>query len=298
MSMDANKELKFTTTHIDIARNSTDDFNLFHDKIKWSEIDGNPFNGPIVLGFQLLGLIAEKFRCYRQENNEQQLIDENSLHYSYYQLKFAGAVKPEHSIDISIKKSQFKSNPEISLGNRFTLKADNKLALIGFKKELAEPSILTEFDISSIENIPQLPDRSFIDANAIFVKHKFFNTSNGKNFLVSCLTEQSLYFDEISNIVTFPEFFPLALSSCALLERAQKLNHDFRKNPLVYVSHQHCINKRLVASLKSNMKLSILVKHEEDTKTGLITAHCFGIINHNEILFRSELCLSPLEQSP
>ena len=55
----------FNNIHIDVARNSTDDFNLFHDKLKWSEIEGNPFGGPIVLGFQLLGFIAENFCKYR-----------------------------------------------------------------------------------------------------------------------------------------------------------------------------------------------------------------------------------------
>ena len=47
----------FEQIHIDAARNSSDDFNLFHDKNKWQRIRDNPFGGPIVLGFQLECLI-------------------------------------------------------------------------------------------------------------------------------------------------------------------------------------------------------------------------------------------------
>ena len=46
----------FNQLHIDVARNATDDFNLFHDSKKWQYIKNNPFNGTIVLGFQLESL--------------------------------------------------------------------------------------------------------------------------------------------------------------------------------------------------------------------------------------------------
>ena len=284
----------FTTTHIDVARNATDDFNLFHDKLKWNEIQHNPFDGPIVLGFQLLGLIASKINQHRLQNNELELIETNKLDFSYFQLKFAGAVKPEQSITVNIKKSQFKQDSEFQLANRFSLNADNKLALIGYKRELQSPNILTEFNPDELGNVHQLPDRSFVGKNNFFVKHKFFNTSNGKNFLVGSLVEQSLFFDEIMDKVCFPEVFPLALTSCALLERAKKFDHDFRQNPLVYVSHQHCTDRRLLATLKSNMQLTMLVQHFSSHDSQLETAHCYGIIDSNKILFRSELCLSPL----
>ena len=51
---------RFNQLHIDVARNATDDFNLFHDSKKWQYIKNNPFNGTIVLGFQLESLIEHK----------------------------------------------------------------------------------------------------------------------------------------------------------------------------------------------------------------------------------------------
>ncbi len=288
--------MKFSELHIDAARNSTDDFNLFHDKIKWHEIYNNPFEGPIVLGFQLLGLIAEQFIAYRQDNNDYDLIQQHSLNYSYYQLKFASAVKPDKAVELAIKKTQFKTTDTgQTLSNRFSVKADGKLALIGFKKECSEVAFLNEARFDNLPAIHMLQDRSFIENDKYFVKHKFLNTANGKNFLLGCLVEQSKYFNEIENHVTFPEVFPLALSSCALLERAHKLQHDFHLNPMVYLSHQHCIDKRLVSKLKSNTRLTILTETTNAPANDIEAFNCYGLINDNQILFRSELCLMPLD---
>ncbi|MCK5477562.1 MAG: hypothetical protein KAI44_01465, partial [Methylococcales bacterium] len=52
--------------HIEVARNASDDFNLFHDKHKWLQINHNPFKGPIVLGYQLNTLIEYQMRLYRE----------------------------------------------------------------------------------------------------------------------------------------------------------------------------------------------------------------------------------------
>lgn len=284
----------FSTTHIDTARNSTDDFNLFHDKNRWPEICDNPFQGPIALGFQLLGLVAEETRQHRIIENENSLIIDHQLHFSNYQVNFAQAVKPNDEISVEIKKSQLKKESQIILSNRFCLRTQDSLALIGYKRESQTPLILSEADFSQLNGICNLEDRSFIENNRYFVKRKFFNTSNGKNFLVGCLVEQSEYIDELADKICFPEIFPIALTSCALLERANMLGHDFRSNPLVYISHQHCIDRKLNQSIKSNDMLSILVESKKDD-LNTETFHCYGLLGNKDILFRSILSLVPLQ---
>jgi hypothetical protein len=64
--------------HLDVARNSTDDFNLFHDKNKWQQDDKNPFSGPIFPGFQLEMLIEGAMRSHR-EHHENSLIGSENL---------------------------------------------------------------------------------------------------------------------------------------------------------------------------------------------------------------------------
>jgi hypothetical protein len=98
----------FNQIHIDIARNATDDFNLFHDSKKWQRINQNPFKGTIVLGFQLESLIEHKVLLYRHSYNENALISEKNLRFSNYQFSFVNAVKPGQSVSVEIKESQLK----------------------------------------------------------------------------------------------------------------------------------------------------------------------------------------------
>ncbi len=290
-----NSSYQFSTPLIDVCRNATDDFNLFHDKFNWKKIRNNPFNGPIALGFQLLGLVSEHIKQYRENNNDLAIIEKNQLKYSYYQIKFAQVVTPLDRISVDVKKTQYKTTPEHILSNRFTLKTQDSLALIGFNKASQHPLILKTIDLSKLEEINQLPDRTFTKNNEWFIKHKFFTTSNAKNFLVGCQVEQSIYFDEINDKVIFPESFPLALSSCALLERATKLQHDFEKDPMIYISHEHCIDREAVNRLSSNEKMSMIVKKQSETGSNeLETFYCFGLLGNNRILFRSILTLAPL----
>ena len=74
-----NQPFTFDQIHIEVARNATDDFNLFHDKHKWLQITHNPFKGPIVLGYQLNTLIEHQIRLYRETHHENQIIAENNL---------------------------------------------------------------------------------------------------------------------------------------------------------------------------------------------------------------------------
>ncbi|MCK5667220.1 MAG: hypothetical protein KAI17_27225, partial [Thiotrichaceae bacterium] len=154
----------FSQIHIDVARNATDDFNLFHDSARWSGIFQNPFHGPIVLGFQVESLIEHKIYQHRQTNNENNFITANKLNFSNYQFSFANAIKPGQTVSVDVKKTQISAdskNP--SLSNRVSVKTDNTLALIGFKKETQFPLFLTESDFSEMdETLKTYSDRSFI----------------------------------------------------------------------------------------------------------------------------------------
>lgn len=292
----------FSQLHIDIARNSTDDFNLFHDSRKWQNINGNPFNGPITLGFQLESLIEGKIADYRRQHDEEKLIAEQGLNFSNYQFSFANAIKPGQIIEVDIKESQLKHEPSTSLSNRIIVKADGKLALTGYKKETAEPLFLGPPDLSRVGELKIQPDRCFLH-NGYFLKRKFMMTSNAKNFLCASLRDQTRYFDELQDKVVFPEMFPCALLSSALLEKALKWLHDFERNPMVYTSHKICIDKECLSQLRSNDAVHILIKPAEDCAAhdfGDLNAtpldyECYGLVNNNNaLLFRALISLVPL----
>ena len=113
----------FDQIHIEVARNASDDFNLFHDKRKWLQITHNPFKGPIVLGFQLNTLIEYQMRLYRETQHENQIIDENQLRFSNYQITFVNALRPRQEMSLDIKKTLISTIPELTLTNRIAIKS-------------------------------------------------------------------------------------------------------------------------------------------------------------------------------
>ena len=295
----------FDQLHIDVARNATDDFNLFHDSKKWQYIRNNPFNGTIVLGFQLESLIEHKVLLYRQIHKEQKLISDNKLRFSNYHFSFVNAVKPRQLVSIDIKESQLKKGENTTLSNRITVKADGLLALMGSKKESQVALFLPNLDLPKFDKLRLHPDRSFLPNGIFFLKRKFINISNAKNFLCGSLVDQDDYFDEIHYKAIFPEIFPCSLISCALLEKAQIEQYDFEQNPMVYLSHKISIDRMLLEQLKSNDALHLLVKqlsveNESTDQIGHTEARydyeCYGLIKDNAVLFRALISLAPLDK--
>ena len=290
--------------HIEVARNASDDFNLFHDKHKWLQINHNPFKGPIVLGYQLNTLIEYQMRLYREAHHENQIIAENNLRYSNYQITFVNALKPATPFYLEIKKTLIKTIPHLTLGNRIAIKSDKETILLGFKKETQTPLFLKDVQFKSLPNLNVIHDKTIIPGTDYFLKRKFLNNGNVKNFLSGSLAEQSDYFDELSHVANYPEIFPCSLASGALLEKAQLENHDFKRNPMVYTSHEISVDRECLSRLKNDDKLYILVKQHPESSSNTLnqtnimlrTYDCFGLLHNHDVLFRVRMNLVPLEE--
>lgn len=294
----------FEQIHIEVARAASDDFNLFHDKHKWLQITHNPFKGPIVLGFQLNTLIEHQMRLYREAQHEVGIIAENQLRFSNYQITFVNALRPKQELTLDIKKTLIKTIPELTLTNRITIKSQDKTILLGYKKETKVPLFLADTDLSTLPDLNTIPDKSIVPGTEFFLKRKWMTNGNVKNFLSGSLAEQSDYFDELAHIACYPEVFPVSLTSGALLEKAQLENHDFKRNPMVYTSHDFSVDRVHLAEVKNNDKLHILVKQLPESKENTLnqtsimlrTYECFGVLENRAILFRIKLNLVPLEE--
>jgi len=130
------------------------------------------------------------------------------------------------------------------------------------------------------------------------------NTSNAKNFLAGSLIDQYDYFDELENRVRFPPIFPVAFLSCALLEKEHRNGYDFFGNPLVYTNHDVSIDRSLLAEMKSNDPLHMLVKGPQIVKQTkglgkmdipLYAYDCFGLVEGNKMLYRAKVFLAQLD---
>jgi len=294
----------FEQIHIEVARNASDDFNLFHDKHKWLQVTHNPFKGPIVLGFQLNTLIEYQIRLYREAHHEDQIIADNQLRFSNYQIIFVNALRPRQEMTLDIKKTLIATIPELTLTNRIAIKSQGKTILLGYKKETKHPLFLADTDLSGLPDLNTLPDKTVVPGTEFFLKRKWMNNGNVKNFLSGSFAEQSDYFDELLQVAQYPEVFPCSLTSGALLEKAQLEHQDFKRNPMVYTSHDISVDRVHLATLKNNDKLHILVKQlpESPDKTlnhtsiMLRTYECFGVLENKAVLFRIKLNLVPLEE--
>lgn len=300
----SNTSFTFDQIHIEVARNASDDFNLFHDKHKWLQITHNPFKGPIVLGFQLNTLIEYQMRLYREVHHEDKVIAENRLRFSNYQMTFVNAVRPRMPVSLEIKKTLINTIPLLTLTNRITMKSDGKTVLLGYKKETPSPLFLAETRLDHLPDLNEIPDRTIVPDTDFFLKRKYMNNGSVKNFLSGSLAEQSDYFDELAQVAHYPEIFPCSLVSGALLEKAQLENHDFKLNPMVYTSHEISVDRTYLRYLRNNDSLHILVKQLPEsaentlnhTHVRLRTYQCYGLLENNEVLFRMTMNLVPLKE--
>lgn len=289
--------------HIDAARNATDDFNPFHDQKKWNRIHGNPFGMPIVLGFQVEALIEYLVTSFREHAGEHALIDNHQLHFSNFQFTFADVLRPGEPFHIEIKKTVSRISEAGQLVNRVAVKKQGGLVLLGFQRESTAPLCMPDADFSQLGNLDTVEDRSWIAEHRYFLKRKFMNTGHGKNFLAGSLVDQHYYFDEMEGRVQFPALFPVALLSCALLEKAKQENYAFETNPVVYTSHLISVDRRVLQTLKSNDCVNLLVTITETVPAGKGLGkkgfpqqlhRCFGLLSGNRILFRAEVVMAPL----
>lgn len=295
--------LSFEQLHIDVARNSTDNFNPFHDPRRWQRIAGNPFASTIALGFQMEMLAADRVARHRGNSDPCATAGEEGLHFSNFEFHFARALGAGERFTVQVRDTVVADDGR-GLSNRVVLRAeDGGLILRGSVSDTAGARFMPDEAPSGLPSLEHLPDRIRVPGTPYFAKRKFLNTSNGKNFVLAALCHQHDYFDELAERVCFPPLFTASLVSCALLEKGWAEHYDFEADPMVYVSHQISVDKRLQRRLRSNDVLHLLVDgpHPVETPGGggshraaLQQYRCFCLVHGRETLFRASLRLAPL----
>jgi hypothetical protein len=296
---------RFEQIHIDVARNSTDDFNPFHDPCRWRSIRGNPFGAPIALGFQLESLVDYLVTLGREERSELALADGRHLHFSNHEFVFAGVLRAGEPFRVDIRSTLDQTALGGGLSNRVMVrKASGDAVLFGMQSISAVPRFLADVGLPGLGVLDRAPDRTFVGNGRFFLKRKFMNTSNAKNFALAALADQRYYIDELAERVHFPPMFTASLLSCALLEKARLENVDFEANPRVYTTHQISVDRRLQTALRSNDRLHMLVEgpSRAEVKKGLGRSAvaqdaytCLGVVGADQVLFRAVVRTAPMQ---
>jgi hypothetical protein len=295
---------RFEQIHIDVARNSTDDFNPFHDPRRWQLIRDNPFGAPIVLGFQLESLVDFLVTRHRDKAGEARLVAERGLHFSNHEFVFAGVLRAGEGFRVDLRRTIDHGPPGSRLSNRVLVrKAEGDPVLLGTQSDTAEPLCLADAVLPAPDALRRADDRTLAGDGRYFLKRKFLNASNAKNFTLSSLVDQRYYIDELAERVSFPPMFTASLTSCALLEKAWLEGYDFEANPVVYTAHQISIDRRVQRGLRSNDRLHLLVEGpvQATVNKGLgqpsvaqNVYRCFGIAGNRDVLFRAMVYTAPL----
>jgi len=293
----------FQQIHIDAARNSTDDFNPFHDPHKFKAIRGNPYNGTIALGFQLECLIEYLVNLHRDAKGERGFIEEHGLHFSNYQLTFANALLPGDLFRVEVKPTVMNLEPS-SLSNRVVVRKNGSMVIIGHRRETMEPIYSPGHDFRLIADAMSDKQQATATDSQYYMKRKYISAANAKNFTSGSLCDQSYYFDTLKDRVNYPAMYPCALISCTLLQKALGESYDFMINPMVYMAHNISIDQRISRSLRTNEELSIIVHGpqiiagEKGLGKSELTQQlfsCLGLVRDKQTLFYAEVYMAHLE---
>jgi len=277
-------ETRLTALHIDVARFASDDFNPFHDRHKWQRIAGNPFGGPIALGFQLGACGLEAVRDARRAAG-----GGVEPRYSTLQIRFIDAVRADDTLGVTVRGTEGAAP-----STRFVIRRNGRAAALGALRgsDAAPAALADEADFARA--LDQLPDRSVVPDGQWFLKRKFMLTANAKNFLAAAGIDPFRYFDELENRVRFPEIYPASLISSALLEHGLQQRHDFIAAPMVYSHHEITTDLEVLERLRSNDRLNIVVSHRPTTRAQRVLHRCLAYTARGERLFTAEIGLVPL----
>ena len=293
---------RFTQAAIDRARLASRDPNLVHDPQCWQSVSGNPFGGPIVLGFQMVGLVEQALRRCRAEQGEDIFVRDHRLSCSHYQLNFLKAVRPDEPVTVEIKDTRYTDTPDLQLNNRVLLRADDHLALMGHKREAFGPLLLEDYDFTEVDELDTAASGTYLRCCNHFLVRRVLRLSAARQFTAGCgepLTASDLNLGP--SAPGFSEVYPLALISGALVRKAANDGWNLRSTPLVYKSHELCIDRDKLAAVEDGCRLALLVTQRvidgvsERRPAGIDYENlCFGVLPDRSILFRARLIVSAL----
>ena len=285
----------FTQLHIDVARHATGDFNPFHDPDKWHRIHGNPFGAPIAVGFQLEMLVAQAVEELRHQERVP------PFRYARYSFSFADVVRPGEFVQVEVRDTRRRSPGGVS--NRVALRRQGRVVLMG-QLQAGDDLGRHLARIRPPANLVAIEDGVTLD-DGHYLRKRVLQMSDAKNFLMGSLVPPHRYFDELEGRACFPELFPVALISSALLEKEAAQGYDFLRNPLVYTAHAMVLDRDLLRSLRDGDRLCILVDgpHAEAGRTGRdgrpmaqSLYHALGFLEGGRPLFSAEMRLTSLDE--
>lgn len=303
-TVDALNGYRFDQFHIDVVRNSTDDFNPLHDPNKWHTVARNPFGGTLVSVSQIECLLEYLVNRSR-DSNDARIVDHYGLKFCNYHFTFSRPLACGEEFSVRLRRTVLKRQKYSSLCHHVRVSSKGRVILAGAVRKTPEPLYLRDVNLPGSPDLEQHADITYLPGTPYFLKRKFLSTGNAKTFVTGSLADQAYYFDEVSGRVNFPDMMPVSYTASALYEKRSADNIDYRENPVLCARHLISVDQQLARGLRSNDRIHVLVEgpaivHGAPALLGLRTPalrySCFGLIQDKRALFRSLVFLIPLRE--
>ena len=300
--VDTVRRIRFEQFHIDVARNSSDDFTPLHDPHKWRTVRHNPFGGPIVSAFQLASMVEALVRK-QISSAESKIINKRDLHFCNYDFRFSGHLLAAEECQVQIPRLTLRPGERFALSHRALVTKAGKSVMVGKVEHSNKPMYLADADLALPQGLEKQPDITYVPDSEYFLKRKYLSTGSAKNFLIGSMVDQAYYFDEVQDRVRFPDLLPVSFIASTLFEKNAADNVDFRDYPTVHARQLISVDQRLADRLRSNDRLQLLVKgpvkQTRESISGLIQRptqrfDCFGLVRDDQLLFRAQIFMLPL----
>ena len=293
----------FTQSEVDTVRSITDDGNPIHDPDKWHNVQNNPFDGPIVLGFQLVELAAratsDSALGQSAYTKAARPVHQTTI-YNRYRVTFLNAVKADERVEMTASAVR-RLDSVGSSRQRFVARTCESIVMKGYRETVTESSGNTDYMFDGIEPINGSGGSNAVQHHSVMTTQKLLSTAHARRFATAC--GDSNHQNNVHGLRGLAsDIYPVSMTSGALVQYASSCGWDLSVRPFVYRSQDIRIDSSRLDGLSTNTAITLqtrLVASAEDDRNDALGTDefafvCTGSLPDKTVLFCVRLVVNAL----
>jgi|GEM_PF-5923434 len=293
----------FTQSDVDTVRSISDDANPIHDPEKWSKVQNNPFDGPIVLGFQLVELAARatsspllhQAQCAKKSRPPSRRTVINR-----YRVTFLNAVKANETVDIKASATRHL-DCGVTTRQRFVARSGSSIVLKGYREIVMATEDKRDDMFADVGQGGERSTVGMIGSRAVMTTEKLLSTTHASRFAKAC--GDSTHDNNVHGLRGLAsDIYPVSMTSGALVRYAISSGWDLSVRPFVYKSQDIRIDSSRLSQMSTSTAITLqtqLQNSAEDSMTDAMGTDdfaffCTGLLPDKSPLFCVRLVVSAL----
>jgi len=297
----------FTQSDVDSVRSISDDGNPIHDPSVWYKVQNNPFDGPIVLGYQLVELAARATSDSILNESQYRANASSTPHdgiYSRYRVTFLNAVRPNENVEMKASAIRKIESEEV-VRQRFVARSAGTIVLKGYRETVVGNSENTDYMFAGIDQRERFGRSSAQTDGEVMTTEAQLSTSHARRFAKAC--GDSVHQNNVHGLRGLAsDIYPVSMTSGALVRYAINSGWDLCARPLVYRSQDIRIDSSRLMGLSGNTAISLQTRREasrdgiqaDETGASDFAFVCKGMMSDGSVLFCVRLVVSALGNVP